>query len=53
MYSAKVKLQAILRDMSPEVMANSSILATIDVKADLLRPTRRQLIRSQLQFAES
>ena len=35
-YSAKVKLQAIMRNLSPEAMANSSILATVDVKADLL-----------------
>jgi hypothetical protein len=36
MYSAKVKLQAILRNLSPEVMLNSATLAAIDVKADLL-----------------
>ena len=36
MYSAKVKLQAILRNLSPEVMLNSETLAKIDVKADLL-----------------
>jgi hypothetical protein len=36
MYSAKVKLQAILRNLSPDVMLNSATLAVIDVKADLL-----------------
>jgi hypothetical protein len=36
MYAAKVKLQAILRNLSPEVMLNSATLAVIDVKADLL-----------------
>jgi hypothetical protein len=36
MYSAKVKLQAILRNLSSEVMLNSTTLAAIDVKADLL-----------------
>jgi hypothetical protein len=36
MYSAKVKLQAILRNLSTEVMLRSETLSTIDVKADLL-----------------
>jgi len=36
MYAAKVKLQAILRAMSPEVMANSAVLSTVDVRSDLL-----------------
>ena len=36
MYSAKVKLQAILRNLSSEVMLNSTTLAAINVKADLL-----------------
>ena len=36
MYAAKVKLQAILRNLSPDVMLNSATLAVIDVKADLL-----------------
>jgi hypothetical protein len=40
MYSAKVKLQAILRNLSPEIMVNSATLATIDVKADLLEADR-------------
>ena len=36
MYSAKVKLQAILRNLSTEVMLRSETLSAIDVKADLL-----------------
>jgi hypothetical protein len=36
MYASKVKLQAILRNLSPEVMLNSATLAVIDVKVDLL-----------------
>jgi hypothetical protein len=36
MYSAKVRLQAILRALSPEVMLNPQTLSTIDVKRDLL-----------------
>jgi hypothetical protein len=40
MYAAKVRLQAILRALSPEVMLNSQTLATIDVKADLLDADR-------------
>jgi len=43
MYAAKVKLQAILRAMSPDVMANSSVLASIDVKADLLEAEKQQV----------
>ena len=41
MYSAKVKLQAILRNLSPEIMVNSATLATIDVKSDLLEADHR------------
>jgi hypothetical protein len=36
MYAAKVKLQAILRNLSAEVMLNPQTLASIDVKRDLL-----------------
>jgi hypothetical protein len=36
MYSAKVKLQAILRNLSPEVMLNPGTLSQIDVRRDLL-----------------
>src|SRR6476659_6057223 len=36
MYAAKVKLQAILRNLSPEIMVRSETLSNIDVKADLL-----------------
>jgi hypothetical protein len=36
MYGAKVKLQAILRALSPEVMLNSQTLAIVDVQKDLL-----------------
>src|SRR6476620_10493571 len=36
MYACKVKLQALLRNLSPEVMANAQTLASIDVKRDLL-----------------
>jgi hypothetical protein len=36
MYSAKVRLQGILRALSPDVMLNSETLSKIDVKADLL-----------------
>ena len=40
MYASKVRLQAILRALSPEVMLNSQTLANIDVKADLLEADR-------------
>ena len=43
MYAAKVKLQAILRAMSPDVMANASVLSTIDVKVDLLEAEKAQV----------
>ena len=36
MYACKVKLQALLRNLSPEVMTNAQTLASIDVKRDLL-----------------
>ena len=36
MYGAKVKLQAILRALSPVVMLNSQTLAVVDVQKDLL-----------------
>ena len=36
MYGAKVKLQAILRALSPDVMLNSQTLAVVDVQKDLL-----------------
>jgi hypothetical protein len=36
MYSAKVKVQSILRALSPEVMLRSDTLQQIDVKRDLL-----------------
>src|SRR5215510_3600273 len=36
MYGAKVKLQAILRALSPEVMLNAQTLSVVDVKRDLL-----------------
>ena len=36
MYGAKVKLQAILRALSPDVMMNSQTLAVVDVQKDLL-----------------
>src|SRR5215510_3667618 len=36
MYGAKVKLQAILRALSPEVMLNPQTLAVVDVRKDLL-----------------
>src|SRR5215510_12373044 len=36
MYGAKVKLQAILRALSPEVMLNPATLAVVDVRKDLL-----------------
>jgi hypothetical protein len=41
MYSAKVKLQAILRNLTQEVMADPSIFATVDVKADLLEAEKQ------------
>ena len=40
MYACKVKLQAILRALSPEVMLNPQTLASIDVKRDLLEADR-------------
>ena len=40
MYSAKVKLQSIMRALSPEVMLNPQTLSNIDVKADLLEVDR-------------
>jgi len=40
MYSAKVKLQSIMRALSPEVMLNPQTLANIDVKSDLLEVDR-------------
>jgi len=36
MYACKVKLQALLRNLSPEVMTNAQTLASIDVKRDPL-----------------
>jgi len=36
MYGAKVKLQAILRALSPEVMLNAQTMAIVDVQKDLL-----------------
>ncbi len=36
MYGAKVKLQAILRALSPEVMLNAQTMAVVDVQRDLL-----------------
>ena len=36
MYACKVKLQALLRNLSVEVMTNAQTLASIDVKRDLL-----------------
>ena len=36
MYACKVKLQALLRNLSAEVMTNAQTLASIDVKRDLL-----------------
>ena len=36
MYGAKVKLQAILRALSPDVMLNAQTLSVVDVKRDLL-----------------
>ena len=36
MYGAKVKLQAILRALSPEVMVNAQTMSVVDVKKDLL-----------------
>ena len=35
-YGAKVKLQAILRALSPEVMLNTQTLSVVDVQKDLL-----------------
>ena len=43
MYAAKVKLQAILRAMSADVMADASVLAVIDVKVDLLEAEKAQV----------
>src|SRR6478672_6577163 len=40
MYACKVKLQAILRNLSPEVMLNPQTLSTIDVRRDLLEADR-------------
>jgi hypothetical protein len=40
MYACKVKLQAILRALSPEVMLNPQTLASIDVRRDLLEADR-------------
>jgi hypothetical protein len=36
MYGAKVKLQAILRALSPQVMLNTQTMAVVDVQKDLL-----------------
>ena len=36
MYGAKVKLQAILRALSPEVMLNAQTMSVVDVQKDLL-----------------
>jgi hypothetical protein len=40
MYACKVRLQALLRNLSPEVMTNAQTLASIDVKRDLLEADR-------------
>jgi hypothetical protein len=40
MYACKVRLQALLRNLSPEVMLNPQTLASIDVKRDLLEADR-------------
>ena len=42
MYASKVRLQAILRALSPEVMLNPQTLSSIDVKVDLLEADRAQ-----------
>jgi hypothetical protein len=40
MYACKVRLQALLRNLSVEVMTNAQTLASIDVKRDLLEVDR-------------
>jgi hypothetical protein len=42
LYAAKVKLQALLRNLSPEIMLNSETLAAVDVKVDLLEADKVQ-----------
>ena len=41
MYGAKVKVQAVLRAMSPEVMLNPKTLQRVDVLADVLEASRQ------------
>jgi hypothetical protein len=41
MYGAKVKVQAVLRAMSPEAMLNPKTLQRVDVLADVLEASRQ------------
>ena len=50
MYACKVKLQALLRNLSPEVMANAQTLASIDVKRDLLEADKATADPVRQQF---